>query len=282
MIAHSMQFSKIISSDQGAREHYHVPKYQREYTWGKWDWERLLQDIDENDPGYFMGSLICVKDSDPHSPGDDIIFEVVDGQQRLTTLAILMMAIYQRLVDLRKDYKFSDDEERQDFDNTLTSLRNKLVKKKREGEFRKDEPGGWVEQSRMCFLRVQPSSQNKNLDDYKYLVSEIELIKPREKPRYLGVRAMAKAQRFFSDSIPTDVKGLLSLVAKINQLIFVHISVDSQADAFTLFETLNNRGVPLFRIGRRLVASVSQKGANHGSSGKTNQASQAVGTFIFD
>lgn len=43
VIAHSMPFSKIISSESGAREHYHVPKYQREYTWGKVDWERLLQ-----------------------------------------------------------------------------------------------------------------------------------------------------------------------------------------------------------------------------------------------
>jgi uncharacterized protein with ParB-like and HNH nuclease domain len=37
-------------------------------------------------------------------------------------------------------------------------------------------------------------------------------------------------------------------VSKINQLIVVHISVSSQADAFTLFETLNNRGVPLSAI----------------------------------
>ena len=42
--------------------------------------------------------------------------------------------------------------------------------------------------------------------------------------------------------------GLLALVSKINQLNFVHISVSSQADAFTLFETLNNRGVPLSAI----------------------------------
>jgi len=44
------------------------------------------------------------------------------------------------------------------------------------------------------------------------------------------------------------VKSLLSLVSKINQLNFVHISVNTQADAFTLFETLNNRGVPLSAI----------------------------------
>lgn len=248
MNAHSMPFSKIVSSDQGAHEHYHVPKYQREYTWGKADWERLLQDIDENDPGYFMGSLICVKDGDPPSPGDEVIYEVVDGQQRLTTLSILMMVIYQRLAGLQESCDFDDEEDRLDFQNSLSSLRNKLVKKKKEGEFKTGESGGWVEQSKMCFLRVQPSSQNRNLDDYKYLLADIGLIKDREKPKYLGVRSMCKAQRFFLDKIPTDVKGLLALVAKINQLVFVHISVSSQADAFTLFETLNNRGVPLSAI----------------------------------
>jgi uncharacterized protein with ParB-like and HNH nuclease domain len=248
MNAHSMLFSKIVSSDQGAREHYHVPKYQREYTWGKFDWERLLQDIDENDPGYFMGSVICVKDGEPESPGDEFIYEVVDGQQRLTTLSLLMMAIYQRLTDLQESQVFVDEEDRQDFQNSLASLRNKLVKKKKDGDYRNGEPGGWIELSKMCFLRVQPSSQNRNLDDYLYLISEVGLIKAREKPRYLGVRLICKAYRYFLDKSPAEVKDLLTLVSKINQLNFVHISVGSQADAFTLFETLNNRGVPLSAI----------------------------------
>ena len=100
----------------------------------------------------------------------------------------------------------------------------------------------------MCFLRVQPSSQNSNVEDYKYLLSKIGLLKTREKPRYLGVRAMCKAFRFLEEHVSTDASELLALVAKINQLIFVHISVGSQADAFTLFETLNNRGVPLSAI----------------------------------
>lgn len=248
MNAHSMPFSKIISIDQGAREHYHVPKYQREYTWGKRDWERLVQDIDENDLGYFMGSIICVTDGDPNGPGDEIIYEVVDGQQRLATLSLMMMAIYQRLNEQRDGRKFEDDEDRQDFENTLSSLRNKLIKKKRHGEYRPGELGGWVERSKMCFLRVQPSSQNRNLEDYKFLLSDVGVIEERPKPRYLGVRAMCKAFRYFQDNIPTDLGELLTLVAKVNQLNFVHISVNTQADAFTLFETLNNRGVPLSAI----------------------------------
>jgi len=134
MNATDLGFSKIINIDQGAREHYHVPKYQREYTWGKRDWERLVQDIDENDPGYFMGSIICVKDGEPDSPGDELIYEVVDGQQRLATLSLMMMAIYQRLNELREGLIFEDEDDRQNFENTLASLRNKLVKKKRQGD----------------------------------------------------------------------------------------------------------------------------------------------------
>src|SRR5579864_7913207 len=94
MQAYSMPFSKVIDIDQGAREHFHVPKYQREYAWGRKEWEQLLLDIDENDPGYFMGSLICVRYGEETAPGDELIYEVVDGQQRLTTLSLLLMAIY--------------------------------------------------------------------------------------------------------------------------------------------------------------------------------------------
>ena len=249
MIANSWPFSKIISIDQGAREHYHVPKYQREYTWGKRHWEQLLTDIDENDLGYFMGSVICIKESSEESGHrDELIYEVIDGQQRLTTLSLLMMAVYNRLSTLRGSTDFEEEEDRQEFENTLSSLRNKLVKKKKKDEYREGERGGWKEQDRMCFLRVQPSEQNSNYDDYLYLLGALGLIKERPKPYYHGVRSIAKAFRFFEDEIPEDAAGLLTLVRKINELVFVHLSVGSQADAFTLFETLNNRGMPLSAI----------------------------------
>lgn len=246
MEAHSMPFSKIIDIDQGAREHYHVPKYQREYTWSKAQWERLLQDIEENGPGYFMGSIIGVKDGDPSVPGDELIYEVVDGQQRLTTLSLLMMAIFKRVNELRENISFEDNEDRQCFENTLTSLRNKLIKKKK--DFRQGEPGGIVESKWICFCRVQPSSQNHNLEDYLYILSELGLIAQRPRPNYCKLRTMYRAFEHFQKNIPDDFNSLLLFVSKINQLKFVHISVGSQADAFTLFETLNNRGVPLSAI----------------------------------
>lgn len=46
--------------------HYHIPNYQREYAWRKENWEALLEDIQENPVGHFMGSLISLKQNTSH------------------------------------------------------------------------------------------------------------------------------------------------------------------------------------------------------------------------
>src|SRR5579872_4823115 len=129
MEAFSMSFSKVITSDQGARDHFHVPKYQREYAWGRKEWEQLLQDIEENDLGYFMGSLICVNDSANRASGDEIIYEVVDGQQRLTTLSLLLMALYANLTKKLTGYSFEDSVEEEETRAIPGSIKAKLIKR---------------------------------------------------------------------------------------------------------------------------------------------------------
>src|SRR3990172_6205773 len=89
-------FSSLIGIE-GIQWHYHVPRFQREYVWGKYNWSKLLEDIYDNDPGHYMGSIICVHDADELTPGSELIYEVVDGQQRLTTLSLLLAAIYEKL-----------------------------------------------------------------------------------------------------------------------------------------------------------------------------------------
>lgn len=66
-----------------------VPLYQREYSWKKEQVERLYQDLAyaKNQGEYFLGTLVTI----PHSPSGTL--EVVDGQQRLTTTALLLAAI---------------------------------------------------------------------------------------------------------------------------------------------------------------------------------------------
>jgi hypothetical protein len=246
MQAHSMPFSKVIDIDQGAREHFHVPKYQREYTWGRKEWEQLLLDIEENDPGYFMGSLICVNDSADPVPGDELIYEVVDGQQRFITLSLLLMALYANLTKKLKDYIFEDNEEEEDTRAILASIKAKLIKRKKEPRI--GEPGGFAVGKHIYFLRVQPSVQNHNLEDYRYVLTEIGLLEGQPKPRYCSNRSIYRGFAYFLSYTPTEVPALCSMVRKINQLSFVQITVGSQSDAFTLFESLNNRGIPLSAI----------------------------------
>ena len=71
---------------------YVIPRYQREYTWGKNQWENLFDDLRENESGYFLGSIICINQSIDALSEQNL--ELVDGQQRLTTLSLLFAAVY--------------------------------------------------------------------------------------------------------------------------------------------------------------------------------------------
>jgi uncharacterized protein with ParB-like and HNH nuclease domain len=84
------QISEIFSTERAVV--YSVPRYQREYTWGLSQWEELFDDINENEPGYFLGSIICIDQSTDTLQNSKL--EVVDGQQRLTTLSLLFLALY--------------------------------------------------------------------------------------------------------------------------------------------------------------------------------------------
>ena len=42
---------------------YTIPRYQREYTWNRAQWDALLDDLLENEPQYFLGSIICINQS---------------------------------------------------------------------------------------------------------------------------------------------------------------------------------------------------------------------------
>jgi uncharacterized protein with ParB-like and HNH nuclease domain len=165
-----------ILQTQGNLEHYHIPKYQREYTWGRNEWEQLLNDIDENDAGYFMGSIICIDDNSELGPGESRIYEVVDGQQRLTTISLLLMAIYSSFLDLQDEMNDDvDEEDLEDFKLTLSNIRKQLILKK--ASVNSKEYGYFKEKTKYCFLRVQPSTQRHNYSDYLHILNELDLLK---------------------------------------------------------------------------------------------------------
>lgn len=222
--------SELYSADNSVS--YHIPKYQREYIWGKWNWEALFDDIEESEGGHFMGSIICINvQKDSHKAAE---LELVDGQQRMTTISLFYLAIYKYLKENLVDKTDMNTQ------LELLSLRNRIIIKEASS------------------IRLMPSYTNSNLEDYKWIFSqEIDEIKAPKKPKFLGNRQISRAFNYFyyrlneldDDNNPTySFESVKELLKKLNSATLVKIDVATHADAFTLFETLNNRGVPLSAI----------------------------------
>lgn len=208
---------------------YAIPRYQREYTWSIAQWESLFDDVEENDPGYFLGSIICINQSTDSLAVQRL--EVVDGQQRLTTLSILFAALYNAM----KAHESSLDEDQR---GELLNLKRKLVLKKGDDQ-----------------LRVIPQIQNNNQSDYRAVLSDIGVIGQVDPPAYAGNRKIYRAYRYFQGRIQgllaeqiNPVEIVMGFLEKVSQACVVKIEVASHADAYTLFESLNNRGMPLTAI----------------------------------
>ena len=77
---------------------YRVPQFQRDYSWAADEWDDLWLDIiglfgEEPEPAHYMGYLVL-------QSADSRAFDIIDGQQRMTTLSLLMLAAVSHLTDL--------------------------------------------------------------------------------------------------------------------------------------------------------------------------------------
>jgi hypothetical protein len=96
----------LFSSDK-----YIIPIYQRNYSWGEEEITQLIQDIadfaeEKRESDYHIGTLVVYE----RNVNNSIIYETIDGQQRLTTLSILLSVIkreYSKGLDIKKWYKLN-------------------------------------------------------------------------------------------------------------------------------------------------------------------------------
>ena len=220
---------------------YRIPKYQREYTWGINDWDALFNDVTDNEDGYFLGSYICVNSGSLNGT----ILEVIDGQQRFSTLMLLLTALYEKLSEHKDDM---DDDDRNDLANLRSELANKKQTFAANGKKK-------TEYKQRLFLQ----KQNMNDEDFSYILYDNGIITDQKtKPLNFGNRRIAKAYRHFGKLIEdevveirnehpniTEVGALFGIVRKFETAVLVGIEVDTNKDAYMLFESLNHRGVPL-------------------------------------
>ena len=100
-------YTRTISDLFSVKKKYVVPRFQREYSWTKEKvselWDDIVSNITLNSDDsftheeYFIGSLVLV--------GDDksVSLQIVDGQQRLTTLTILLAVLCQRFLEIGRE-----------------------------------------------------------------------------------------------------------------------------------------------------------------------------------
>lgn len=213
----------------GNGKSYKVPIYQRDYSWSKDDWEDLWNDILEipNGKTHYLGYLVLQPENDSNDT-----FWIIDGQQRLTTLSILCLAVTALLK------KWSDD----GIDSNDNNIRFDKITERYLGNFS------------LSKLSIDPKlTLNRNNDDYykSWLLklrqpTALSKLKPSQK-------LLQKAFNYYFDQLQNHFKDnnsgadLSEFLEKIvgNGITFTQIIVTNDLDAFKVFETLNARGVKL-------------------------------------
>lgn len=213
----------------GNGKSYQVPIFQRDYSWDKDDWEDLWNDIEEipNDKTHYLGYLVLQPIAERAES-----YWVIDGQQRITTLSILSLAVTALFEKWTKDNIDAND--------------NKIRKE----ELTKRYIGNYS----LSKLSISPKiTLNRNNDDYykswlwNYRTpTTLAKLKPSQ-------RLLQKAFNYFFDQLKEKFKDntsgadLADYLEKIvgNGIVFTQIVVTNDLDAFKVFETLNARGVKL-------------------------------------
>lgn len=213
----------------GNGKSYQVPIYQRDYSWDKDDWEDLWNDIAEipSDKTHYLGYLVL----QPVKDGEES-FWIIDGQQRLTTLSILALAVT----------ALFDKWSKENVDAPENKIRFEKITERYLGNFSTSK------------LAISPKiTLNRNNDDYyqSWLLklrqpTAISKLKPSQ-------RLLQRAFNYFFDELQEKFKinksgsELADFLEKTigGGIVFTQIIVNNDLDAFKVFETLNARGVKL-------------------------------------
>lgn len=200
----SLTLNQLFGS---SNEQYVIPSYQRRYSWGERQIYELLEDIEllEGADTHLLGNIVCLTRA--HQAGVNPL-ELVDGQQRLTTIAILLHCILERL---KRD-------ERAD----LAAEANRLTNAR--------APNGGA----------HPKILLDSIDrkDFERLQSGVEA---SGNPALSG--AFGILRKWVDDYSPDEFSAFFYKLQ--NQALIIRLDVSEAKDAFKLFETINNRGLRL-------------------------------------
>lgn len=217
---HEYQLLKIFSSDF----EYHIPAYQRPYAWTVEETDTLFDDLysfyasEQEDENYFLGSIVLIKEN------TDRKADVIDGQQRLTTLTILFSVLADNLKD--PDDKSSCMEILQEKGNKLAGIASQPRVFLREW----DQPffNKYIQNVKIDdLLKLDPASLDT--ESKKHIQENCRSLKDK-----------------FNETFQDDEDELLKFSNfLLNRCYLVVVSTPSQASAFRVFSVMNSRGLDL-------------------------------------
>ena len=203
---------------------YEIPKFQRDYSWEAEHWDDLWQDIRallaDEDNEHYMGYLVLQTSNNKE-------FQIIDGQQRLTTMSLLILSTLKCLKELvDSGIEAENNLKRKD------SLLNSYI--------------GYVDP--VTLISNNKLKLNRNSDDYYkqhlVLLKELPLRNTNS-----SEKQMRECFNWYYDRIKKEFNTGESLAAFIDNIVdklfFTVIEVTDQLNAFKVFETLNARGVQL-------------------------------------
>ncbi len=229
---------KLLIRDLFEKYSFVIPSYQRSYVWEKDEVLILLEDINnyffgdrENIDKYFIGSFVFCKKNKSNNKRTEIV-DVIDGQQRLTTLLLIFTVIR----DLTKDKDI-----RKKINDYIMTPANKIIN---QDEIRRINYEIWEDLEEFLCDNIYDIIDTYNEDEIrkKYDVKNNEYATSK----YISLKNMYNAlitiKKFFDDkeNILDDFIRYL-----LNNVFTIYIQAPNRADAFRFFMILNSRGVPL-------------------------------------
>ena len=210
-----------ISIDDLFKSFYAVPPYQREYVWETEQVEQLLNDIHaemsdaaSTPPEYFIGSIVVC-------PGQNQILDLIDGQQRMTTLYVVLCAIRDQLHALG--------------DSSLdTPLRDKIASSS-------------VALSGAVAHRYRLDLQYEDSGDALIDIAEGRLVGDARTRSMTNIaNAHEVVTKFLRAELGDDAEAVRRFYGYLaNKVKLIRIETEDVAKALKIFETINDRGVGL-------------------------------------
>ncbi len=209
-----MEFNKntVLELFKSPQKSYEIPVYQRAYSWEKQNWATFLDDLLEQIEGggnnYFFGNLLLEKTNRNEK------YEVIDGQQRITTLIIFIRA----MLNVLKNKENDPELDKFDFEEKV-----KIYLKN--GGNIKLRP---VEYDRACF-------DGLIIDNHKKFFTST-----------LSQKRIKNAKEFFETELAKfETSKILSIFQKTENTELTIIKSEGKKDSALMFELENNRGKEL-------------------------------------